>query len=341
MTGRWPRALVDGRPARLGRAWRFAVGATTCALVSAVVLIGSVLGADATTSQATRLSDRDPCASRVRPIGSAVVPAEVRAWAHNGPVLGGGRIWTQASALNVPAEFGSGIWALKFPWYLYPATGGVPTLSGRRLDGPGHFRGTASAALGGPAPRWVASGLDFSTLGCWQVTARYRGSSLTLRLVVHAGTTSTIVGATGSTPSCGVPQPTVPQGSLEVVAVEVPCLCPTQRVSPSPGDDPMRAASMAALEYFHDKAGWDSRGRYVTAVYQVGDTSQGSYSSVFAFSVPTFCGAGVASSSYGVELINPTIQDTGRLGAVVVAHFAVGWCVWGVYHGPVGDNPGA
>jgi hypothetical protein len=116
------------------------------------------------------------------------------------------------------------------------------------------------------------------------------------------------------------------------------CVRP-QPLTPAPlGDDPGQASVLAALAYFHDKAGWDPSGRYVTAFYQVGDSS-GSYSSVFAVNVTTFCGHEVASASYGVGLINTTIQDTARIGAVVVAHFAVGWRVWGVYHGPVDDAP--
>jgi hypothetical protein len=45
----------------------------------------------------------------------------------------------------------------------------------------------------------VASGLEFSTLGCWQVTARYRGSTFTIRIRVHADRVST--GAAGAPPS--------------------------------------------------------------------------------------------------------------------------------------------
>jgi hypothetical protein len=169
--------------------------------------------------------------------------------------------------------------------------------------------------------------------------ARYRGATLTVRIAVRAALASTTLGTTAGVPGCDVPQPRAPQGSQEVVAVEIPCLCPTQPVTPaSPGDDPLRASVLATLMYFHDKAGWEPRDSDVTATYQVGDRSQGSYSAVFASSVPTFCGPLIAKASYGVELMNPTIHDTGRLGAVVVAHFAIGWRVWGVYHGPVGDN---
>ena len=40
----------------------------------------------------------------------------------------------------------------------------------------------------------------------------------------------------------------------------------------------------------------------------------------------------VAAASYGVELVNPDVHDTGSKGAVVVAYFEDGWQVWGSYH---------
>jgi hypothetical protein len=144
------------RPVGRGRAGRLMVVAVTSAFVLGVVLLRFVAGATAVTNEAGRLSAGNACATPSGPVPAALVPPDVRAWAQNAPVLGRGRIWTVVSALEVPAEFGSGIWALKFSWYLHPATGGVPALSARRLDGSGHFRGIAEVAHGGPAPIWVA-----------------------------------------------------------------------------------------------------------------------------------------------------------------------------------------
>jgi len=78
--------------------------------------------------------------------------------------------------------------------------------------------------------------------------------------------------------------------------------------------------------------GWVNAAIRVDAVYKVGDTSKGQFASVFARNVPMFCGSKVAAASYGVELINPAVHNSGSEGDVVVAHFAHGWEVCGAYH---------
>ena len=88
---------------------------------------------------------------------------------------------------------------------------------------------------------------------------------------------------------------------------------------------------MNAAESWLEHAGWAAADTKLEAVYKVGDKTKGQFSSVFARNVPTYCGTKVASASYGVELGNPTIDDSSRERAVVVAHFAQGWEVWGAY----------
>jgi hypothetical protein len=70
------------------------------------------------------------------------------------------------------------------PWYLHPAARATPTISGRRLDGPGVFRYDANVAI--EASRvFATSTLDFSSLGCWEVTGRYRTSTLSFQIRVR------------------------------------------------------------------------------------------------------------------------------------------------------------
>jgi hypothetical protein len=114
------------------------------AFVSAVAVLAVVPRAASLVTETRRRSGPSACATRPRPVTPILVPSDVRAWAHDAPVLGRGRIWALESAVDVPAEFQRGVWGLKFPWYLHPADGGIPVLSARRLDGPGRLQGQAN-----------------------------------------------------------------------------------------------------------------------------------------------------------------------------------------------------
>jgi hypothetical protein len=118
----------------------------------------------------------------------AKVPADVKAWASDGPVIGGGSIWGERDNLppRVRPELDpvSGLYVTKFAWYLIPTRGHVPTITGSRVDGPGTFSSNAEpTGLPGTAG-FVASTLMFSTAGCWQVTGANNGSKLTFRIRV-------------------------------------------------------------------------------------------------------------------------------------------------------------
>jgi photosystem II stability/assembly factor-like uncharacterized protein len=108
--------------------------------------------------------------------------------------------------------------------------------------------------------------------------------------------------------------------------------CPVSPVTASVPADDQAAISQAALEWVHREKHWPD-GR-VTAVYRVGDTTASPYASLFAYQVPR-CGERVAKASWVVELWS---DSQSRIGAsvaqsqTVVAHFADGWRVWGVYH---------
>jgi hypothetical protein len=119
--------------------------------------------------------------------GDAVpnAPPDVTRWADGAPVIGSGALWTIASASSAPAVHELGVWRVKFPWFTRPAGDDVPTIHGRRLYGPGTFRAETNRAFDARGS-WVASNLTFSAPGCWEVTARYRGSTLTFPLRVGA-----------------------------------------------------------------------------------------------------------------------------------------------------------
>jgi hypothetical protein len=74
-------------------------------------------------------------------------------------------------------------WVIKMPWFTRPF--GIPVISARRLDGVATFEAEANEAISASG-RWVASGLIFSTAGCWEVTARLRGSMV--RFEIRVGT---------------------------------------------------------------------------------------------------------------------------------------------------------
>jgi hypothetical protein len=123
-----------------------------------------------------------------------------------------------------------------------------------------------------------------------------------------------------------------PAAGQRVVPVSVPCDCPAAPITTPPaGADEPADAARAALAWVSRAKHWAPNAGRVTAIYRVGDTSRGVCGAVFATNVPKFCGGAVTYASWVIELGDDQIHDTGRQAAVIVAHFAVGWQVWGVY----------
>ena len=98
-------------------------------------------------------------------------------------MAGGGALWTLRSAFDFPADVRDGTWSMKIPWFTKPF--GLPTITARRLDGVGTFRSEPNAAFDASG-KWVSGGLQFSAPGCWEITSRYRESSLRVRLRIGA-----------------------------------------------------------------------------------------------------------------------------------------------------------
>ena len=173
------RAAVRRRVRR--RRTRSFAGLTLTAVVLGVVAVAGV-GASTGDRAPVKLKAAAPgagCASGPEPVAAASVPPDVAAWAHGAPVVGDGAVWTIRSAIDVAPHFQSGQWYLKFPWYLRPP--GIPTITGRRLDGPGTFTADANPTYDSSGA-WTVSGLTFSAPGCWEVTAHSQDSALTVTI---------------------------------------------------------------------------------------------------------------------------------------------------------------
>lgn len=180
------RPTVEARAAvrrrvRQRRTRSFAGLTVTAVLVG--VLAFAAVGASSDDGSPVKLKVAAPgatCASGPAPVATESVPPDVAAWAHGVPVVGHDAVWTIRSAIDATPDLRNGHWYLKFPWYLRPP--GIPAITGRRLDGQGTFSADANLAYDASGT-WTVSGLSFSAAGCWEVTARYHDSALTVTIV--------------------------------------------------------------------------------------------------------------------------------------------------------------
>ena len=154
----------------------------------AVVAVCAILCAGmASASAGVARARADRCTRIPKTVAAARVPGEVRAFG-DGPVIGGGSLW--AIRGNLPPRVRPHLdpvthaYSAKFPWYLIPKRGDVPTITGRRVDGSGTFSSDANLTGMPGTAGVVTSTLVFSTPGCWEVTGAYNGSKLTFRIRV-------------------------------------------------------------------------------------------------------------------------------------------------------------
>lgn len=153
------------------------------------------------------------CAVSISVVPRAKVPHDVAAWAQGAAVVGNGALWTIRSAIDVPGSHQSNIWRVKFPWYTRPF--GLPTITGRRLDGTGTFHADANPATDARGT-WVVSSLEFSRPGCWQITSRYGSSTIRFNMHIlanaHPAPPSSAQPAASIPPSSTLPAPTTTTG---------------------------------------------------------------------------------------------------------------------------------
>jgi hypothetical protein len=92
-------------------------------------------------------------------------------------------LWTVRSLLSRAPTLDQGTWRTKIAWFTRPF--GIPRFGGRRLDGAGTFHGEGNAATDQHGT-WVASSLEFSAAGCWEVTVSYENTKIVVRILVGA-----------------------------------------------------------------------------------------------------------------------------------------------------------
>lgn len=98
-------------------------------------------------------------------------------WAANW--FGNSTLWTRLPPTGVlpvqPGQQGRPAWNTKFPWWR--TIPGQLTVRAHRLGGTGEFQADVSA--GYPPTGFQSSDLNWSALGCWQITADNAGGTLT------------------------------------------------------------------------------------------------------------------------------------------------------------------
>jgi len=186
------RAYRRGYALRRRRQWT-----TTLATLAVVVIVGTGVFAvarpsdDHTLSVVPTTTTAPTTCLVVPPVTQAVdAPRDVADWSIGAPVVGSAHLWTARSALDVQAVHDSNVWRLKFPWFTRLPFG-LPQIDGRRIDGPGTFHSDVNKATSPDGTDWVASSLEFSEPGCWEITARYYDPTLPLTFRVEIGAKET------------------------------------------------------------------------------------------------------------------------------------------------------
>jgi photosystem II stability/assembly factor-like uncharacterized protein len=101
--------------------------------------------------------------------------------------------------------------------------------------------------------------------------------------------------------------------------------CPTRSLIPVPPGNPPPGVVPAAIAEVTAQSQWGDP--VVTSAYRVGDGSAGAFGNAFIDNVNS-CGLAIADASWVVELHYPAAA---QLWAVVLAHYADGWQVYGSY----------
>jgi hypothetical protein len=181
------RRQVRGRVTSARRK-RSAISGVSAIVVAALVAVGVRTATESKSSvrtiNSTTASTAAPgpqCDLGIATVPTDQVPSDVAKWASDAPVVGGGELWAVRSILSGPVMHDSDVYRMKVSWLTRPF--GIPMFSARRLDGAGTFHGNGNQAID-PRGEWVASTLEFSTPGCWEVTARFDNATITYRVLI-------------------------------------------------------------------------------------------------------------------------------------------------------------
>lgn len=150
-------------------------------VVLASVLIGSA-PAQATSAGATV----ETCGGPVTVVAADEVPFSARGFDGATPMVGRGALWTLPDSLLEQANFDPARqrYRVKIPWFR--AEPGHVRLAAKRLDGTGKFSASRHSRGEYPSVGFEPSVMEFSSAGCWKVTARLRSSTFVFHLQVHA-----------------------------------------------------------------------------------------------------------------------------------------------------------
>ena len=179
-------ATVEARAAvrrrvRQRRTRSFAGLTVTAVLVG--VLAFAAVGASSDDGPPVKVKVAAPgaaCTSGPAAVAAESVPPDVAAWARGVPVVGHDAVWTIRSAIDAAPDLQNGHWYLEVS--LVPAASGHSDAHRSPTRRPGTFSADANLAYDASGT-WTVSGLTFSAPGCWEVTARYQDSALTVRIV--------------------------------------------------------------------------------------------------------------------------------------------------------------
>jgi hypothetical protein len=167
-----------------------AVTKTSVAVACACALaLGLVTPADARRS-GRAVSSRD-CASSPEPTPTRDLPAKLQPYGADERFIGDGTLWT-VKPRRVVQDPETGTWILgKQPWFRLEE--GPLRVDARRVDGgTGTFRARIPRMESYPldlnlhvGPGFIPSSLEFSSPGCWKVTARLGTSKVVLHVDVE------------------------------------------------------------------------------------------------------------------------------------------------------------
>jgi len=187
--------------------------------------------------------------------------------------------------------------------------------------------------------RLVSGGLILAAVACvaGAVAFAYRGSSDRNPRVTappsrgrqNATPTSTPTSASSASPATA-DIPTVPFGAT--VTDIIGAACPTETAAPY-SQLLLATAEQTGVAFVRQARGW--KDATVHAAYPVGTTQGAWFGPEFAHNVPLFCGQGLASATYVVELQRVGAIEQGTSSdraALAIAKFAGGWRVWGEFH---------
>jgi hypothetical protein len=152
-------------------------------------LLGAALACSLAVGSATAASARSAHECRANPSATPrrELPEPLRTLSPRQKLVGEGDLWTVRPGRLFYTDGADGWTRLKQPWFRLDD--GQLTIEGRRVDGAtGSFRADIPPMEAYPRNMNVAgfipSGLEFSTGGCWKITARFRDSKVVLHLDV-------------------------------------------------------------------------------------------------------------------------------------------------------------